>query len=143
MNTTVADLGTGDKIDLSFLENKSLVDANSTANVSIDSSSLFANAGGVATMAAAGTTLNFGGNIVATSSEADKGSHLSNAEIASGVLNNDTVDVNTGVTAGTMLISNATLTQAAAAINAGHDSLSTIDFNTPFGHLTDTYNHHG
>jgi hypothetical protein len=94
-------------------------------------------------MAAAGTTLTFGSNIVATSSEADKGSHLSNAEIAAGVLNNDTVDVNTGVTAGTMLISNATLTKAAAAINAGHDSLSNIDFNTTFGHLTDTYNHHG
>jgi hypothetical protein len=52
------------------------------------------------------------------------------------------VDVDTGVTAGKMLISNATLTKAAAAINAGHDVLSAIDFNTTFGHLTDTYNNY-
>jgi hypothetical protein len=39
-----------------------------------------------------------------------------------------------------MTISNATLTKAAAAITAGLHTESAIDFNSTFGHLTDTYN---
>jgi hypothetical protein len=128
-STTVSDLGTGDKIDLSFLENKNLQsDLTSTINHSIDSTTLLmaAKDGVSATMDAKGTTIAFGNNIVATTSESDLGDATSN------------------VTAGSLLISNATLTKASAAINGGHDALSQIDFNATFGHLlTDTYNHHG
>jgi hypothetical protein len=82
--------------------------------------------GVAATMDAKGTTIAFGNNIVATTSESDLG------------------DVSSSVAAGTLLISNATLTKASAAINGGQDALSGIDFNGTFGHmLTDTYNHHG
>jgi hypothetical protein len=47
--------------------------------------------------------------------------------------------------AGSLVLSNATLTKVSAAMTAGKDSLtgSVPDFNTAFIPLTDTYNHHG
>jgi hypothetical protein len=63
-------------------------------------------------------------SFVATSSEAGTG------------------DVNSQVTGGTMSVSNATLTKTASALAAGMFAESTIDFNTTFGHLTDTYVQH-
>ena len=116
MKTVIADLGTGgtDKIDLSFVEKAS-------ANTSIDTAANFTAAGGSATMTTAGTTLNFGSGMILSSSEVDTG------------------DVNSLVTAGSMTLSNATLTKVATAINAGADTAPTIDFSSTFGHLTDTY----
>ena len=115
MKTVVADLGTGDTIDLSFLEKTGDQSITSTADLS----------GGKATMTTAGTTLNLT-SFVATSSEDNTGVN----------------DVNSGATGGTMTISNATLTKVAAAITNGMHTQSAIDFNSTFGHLTDTYNHH-
>jgi len=65
--------------------------------------------------------------MIATSSEADTG------------------DTNTQLHAGSLVLSNATLTKASTAISAGHDTLTTsvVDFHTTFAPLTDTYNHHG
>jgi hypothetical protein len=69
-------------------------------------------------------------SFVATSSEANTG----------------LTDVNSQTTGGTMTVSNATLTKAASAITAGMGTIglssadhSAIDFNSTFGHLTDTY----
>jgi hypothetical protein len=78
-------------------------------------------------MTTAGTTLNFDSSMNASSSEADTG------------------DTNTQLHAGSMVLSNATLTKASAAINSGHDTLATsvTDFHTVFTPLTDSYNHHG
>ena len=117
MKTVIADLGTGgtDKIDLSFVEKAS-------ANTSIDTAANFTAAGGSATMTTAGTTLNFGSGMILSSSEVDTAG-----------------DVNSLVTAGSMTVSNATLTKVATAINAGADTAPTIDFSSTFGHLTDTY----
>jgi VCBS repeat-containing protein len=120
MKTIVADLGTGDSIDLSFLEKMTAGPTNS-ADVSLSSTADLS--GGKATMTTSGTTLNLN-SFVATSSEASAG------------------DVNSHVTGGTMTISNATLTKASAAINAGIGAESTIDFSSTFGPLTDTYGHH-
>ena len=123
MKTVVTDLGTGDKIDLSFIEIQG-------QNKSIDTAADFV-AGSTlnkATMTTAGTTLAFDSNtMIATSSEADTG------------------DTDTQLHAGSMVLSNATLTKASAAINLGHDTLNTsvVDFHTSFTPLTDTYNHHG
>ena len=118
MKTVVADLATGDAIDLSFLE-------KTASGVSTDQSiTSTADLSGKATMTTGGTTLNLN-SFVATSSE-------------SNTLN----DVNSNTTGGTMVISNATLTKAAAAITAGTATETGIDFNSTFGHLTDTYNHH-
>jgi Ca2+-binding RTX toxin-like protein len=124
MKSIVADLGTGDSIDLSFLEKTTGGVSN---DVSISSTSDLS--GGKATMNTAGTTLTLT-SFVATSSEANTG----------------LTDVNSQTTGGTMTISNATLTKAAAAITAGMGTLgltnadhSAIDFNSTFGHLTDTY----
>jgi hypothetical protein len=50
-------------------------------------------------------------------------------------------DINSSAKAGTMIVSNATLTKVSGAINAGHDTLSAIDYGSTFGHLTDTYMH--
>ena len=74
----------------------------------------------------AGTTLTFDSSVVATSSEAD-------------------ADANTQMQAGSLVLSNATLTKVSAAMTAGKDSLtgSVPDFSTAFSPLTDTYNHHG
>jgi Ca2+-binding RTX toxin-like protein len=116
MKTIVADLGTGDAIDLSFLE-KTGANADQSITSTADLS------GGKASMTTAGTTLNLT-SFVATTSEAGKN------------------DVNSGATGGTMIISNATLTKTAAAITAGMGTESAIDFNSTFGHLTDTYNNH-
>ena len=118
MKTVVADLGTGDTIDLSFLE-KTGANADQSITSTADLS------GGKASMTTAGTTLNLT-SFVATSSEDNAG------------LN----DVNSGATGGKMIISNATLTKVAAAITNGMHTQSAIDFNSTFGHLTDTYNHH-
>jgi len=123
MKTVVTDLGTGDKIDLSFIEIQG-------QNKSIDTAADFTagSANNKATMTTAGTTLAFDSNtMIATSSEADTG------------------DTNTQLHAGSLVLSNATLTKVSAAINAGHDTLNTsvLDFHTSFTPLTDTYNHHG
>ena len=130
MNTVVTDLGTSDKIDLSFVEYQ-----KSGVDISIDTAAQFAkdalgnSTNNKAVMTTAGTTLNFDSSMHATSSEADTG----------------TGDVNTQLQAGSLVLSNATLTKASAAINLGQDSLSTsvVDFHTTFAPLTDTYNHHG
>jgi VCBS repeat-containing protein len=119
MNTVIADLGTGDKINLSYLERAGL-------DTSIDTTANFTGAGGTATQSTAGTKLLFGANIIATSSQDELG------------------DINSAVLGGTMNVSNATLTKTSAAINAGREATSEIDFVSTFGHnLTDTYNHHG
>jgi VCBS repeat-containing protein len=122
MRTLVTDLGTGDKIDLSFVEG---------GGRSIDTAADFtaASLGNKATMTTAGTTLTFDKTMFATSAEA-------------GDINNDT---NTQMQAGSLVLSNATLTKVSAAMTAGKDSLtgSVPDFNTAFTPLTDTYNHHG
>jgi hypothetical protein len=81
-------------------------------------------------MGTSGTTLDLH-TFVATSSEG-------NTTAASG-----SSDVNTHETGGKMVISNATLTNAAAAITAGMHTESAIDFVHTFGTLTDSYNHHG
>jgi Ca2+-binding RTX toxin-like protein len=125
MKTVVTDLGTGDKIDLSFIEIQG-------QNKSIDTAADFtaASANNKATMTTAGTTLTFDANtMIATSSEADSG----------------TLDTNTQLHAGSLVLSNATLTKVSTAIAAGHDTLTTsvVDFHTTFAPLTDTYNHHG
>jgi hypothetical protein len=120
MKTIVADLATGDAIDLSFLEKTS---AGVSTDQSITSTSDLS--GGKASMTTAGTTLNLN-SFVATSSESSTGAN----------------DVNSNTTGGTMVISNATLTKAAAAITAGTATETGIDFNSTFGHLTDTYNNH-
>jgi hypothetical protein len=81
-------------------------------------------------MTTAGTTLTFDANtMIATSSEADSG----------------TLDTNTQLHAGSLVLSNATLTKVSTAMTAGHDTLTTsvVDFHTTFAPLTDTYNHHG
>ena len=119
MKTIVADLATGDAIDLSFLEKTA---TGVSTNQSITST---ADLSGKATMTTAGTTLNLN-SFVATSSESSTGAN----------------DVNSNTTGGTMVISNATLTKAAAAITAGAATETGIDFNSTFGHLTDTYNNH-
>ena len=125
MKTVVTDLGTGDKIDLSFIEIQG-------QNKSIDTAADFtaASTNNKATMTTAGTTLTFDANtMIATSSEADSG----------------TLDTNTQLHAGSLVLSNATLTKVSTAITAGHDTLtsSVVDFHTTFAPLTDTYNHHG
>jgi len=114
MKTIVSDLSTGDVIDLSFLE-------RAGTNTSVDTVADFTAAGGKATMTTAGTTLDFGTMVVSGSE--------SNA------------DINSSAKAGTMIVSNATLTKVSGAINAGHDTLSAIDYGSTFGHLTDTYMH--
>jgi Ca2+-binding RTX toxin-like protein len=121
MKTIVADLGTGDAIDLSFLE-KTTTGTTDSIDQSLTST---ADLSGKASMTTAGTTLNLS-SFVATSSEANSGVN----------------DINSKVTGGTMTISNATLTKAATAITAGFGTESAIDFNSTFGHLTDTYNTH-
>jgi hypothetical protein len=122
MKSVVTDLGTGDKIDLSFVEG---------GGRSIDTAADFtaASSGNKATMTTAGTTLTFDKTMFATSAEA-------------GDINNDT---NTQMQAGSLVLSNATLTKVSAAMTAGKDSLtgSVPDFSTAFTPLTDTYNHHG
>jgi len=118
MKTIVADLGTGDAIDLSFLEK-----TGASADQSITSTADLS--GGKASMTTAGTTLNLT-SFVATSSEANSGAN----------------DVNSAATGGTMIISNATLTKAANALTAGMGTEAAIDFNSTFGHLTDTYVQH-
>ena len=124
MKTIVADLGTGDKVDLSFLEKSTATaDGPTSTDVSIAATSDLS--GGKATMNTAGTTLNLN-SFVATSSEASTGAD----------------DVNTHATGGSMVISNATLTNAATAITAGMHTQSAIDFSDTFAPLTDTYNHH-
>jgi VCBS repeat-containing protein len=115
MKTVIADLGIGDKIDLSFIEQKNEV------NKSIDTAAEFTAAGGKATMNTAGTTLNFS-QMVVTESESD-------------------ADINSKVNAGSITVSNATLSKVSTAITDGHDTLSTVDFSETFGHLTDTYMH--
>ena len=119
MKTVVTDLGTGDKIDLSFVEG---------VKGGIDTAADFtkASANNKATMTTAGTTLTFDSSVVATSSE-------------------DDADANTQMQAGSLVLSNATLTKVSAAMTAGKDSLtgSVPDFSTAFTPLTDTYNHHG
>ena len=119
MRTVVTDLGTGDKVDLSFVE--------SVAGRTINTVSDFTGTGGKATMTTSGTTLAFGKDTVVT-----------NTDDSSPALQ----DVDSHVAAGTMILSNATLTKASTAINAA-DITSVVDFNNTFGHLTDTYNHHG
>jgi hypothetical protein len=120
MKTVVTDLGTGDKIDLSFIEVQG-------QNTSIDTAAQFTAAGGRAGMTTAGTTLTFANTMVATSSESDAN------------------DTNTDLHAGSLTLSNATLTKVSAAIASGQDALTTsvVDFHTTFAPLTDTYNHHG
>ena len=122
MKTVVTDLGTGDKIDLSFVEG---------GGRSIDTAADFtaASANNKATMTTAGTTLTFDKTMVATSAEA-------------GNIDNDT---NTQMQAGSLVLSNATLTKVSAAMTAGKDSLtSVVDFSSTFApHLNDTYNHNG
>ena len=121
MNTVIADLGTGDKINLSYLE-------KAGDNTSIDTTANFTGAGGTATQSAAGSKLLFGANIIATSSQVDDA----------------ITDVNSLVQGGTLNVSNATLTKTSAAINAGHDASPDVDFASTFGGpLNDTYNHHG
>jgi Ca2+-binding RTX toxin-like protein len=118
MKTVVTDLGTGDKIDLSFVEG---------VKGGIDTAADFtkASANNKATMTTAGTTLTFDSSVVATSSE-------------------DDADANTQMQAGSLVLSNATLTKVSAAMTAGKDSLtSVVDFSSTFAHLTDTYNHNG
>ena len=119
MKTVVTDLGTGDKIDLSFVEGNF---------GGIDTAADFkaASANNKATMTTAGTTLTFDSSVVATSSEAD-------------------ADANTQMQAGSLVLSNATLTKVSAAMTAGKDSLtSVVDFSSTFApHLNDTYNHNG
>ena len=119
MKTTVADLGVGDAIDLSFLEKTTAGTQNST-DVSLAST---ADLSGKATMTTAGTTLNLT-SFVATTDEDGVG------------------DTNSNVTGGSMSVSNATLTKTATAITAGMFAQSSIDFNSTFGHLTDTYVQH-
>jgi Ca2+-binding RTX toxin-like protein len=129
MKTIISDLGTGDAIDLTFLER-----ANSkgeSTNVSITSAAdLGASANGgksLATMTTAGTTLDLK-SFVATSSEKNTST-------------DNVTDVNTSVSGGSLVVSNATLTKVSNAITASslpgvvHD----IDFSSTFGHLTDTY----
>jgi len=133
MKTVVTDLGTGDKIDLSFVESSLAKNAGTTLNSVAD----FTAAGGKATMATSGTTLNFGTAVVTST------------DVSDGANYNGETDVNSHVAAGTMVLSNATLTKVSTAINAADDSktdptlVSHVDFNTSFGQLTDTYNHHG
>ena len=125
MKTIVSDLGTGDAIDLSFLEKAS--GGNSTdASVKV-----VGDLAGKASMTTAGTTLDLT-SFVATSSEKD-------ISAVGGV-----TDVNTHVTGGSMVVSNATLTKVANAITADSvtHAAASIDFNGTFGHLTDTYNNH-
>jgi Ca2+-binding RTX toxin-like protein len=122
MKTVVTDLASTDKIDLSFIEVQG-------QNISIDTAAQFKTAGGTSLMNTSGTTLTFANTMVATSSEANTGD----------------LDTNTGLHAGSLVLSNATLTKVSAAITAGQDSLATsvVDFHTTFAPLTDTYNHHG
>jgi hypothetical protein len=120
MKTTVADLGVGDAIDLSFLEKTTAGTQNST-DVSLMSTADLS--GGKATMTTAGTTLNLT-SFVATTDEDGQG------------------DINSKVTGGSMSVSNATLTKTATAITAGMSAQSSIDFSSTFGHLTDTYFQH-
>ena len=120
MKTIVADLGTGDAIDLSFLER---VGTNTSITSTADLGAAANNGTSLAKMTTAGTTLDLS-TFNATSSEASAN------------------DVNSQATAGSMSISNATLTKAANAITAGLGAESSIDFNSTFGHLTDTYVQH-
>jgi len=120
MKTIVADLGTGDAIDLSFLER---VGTNTSIISTADLGAAANNGTSLAKMTTAGTTLDLS-TFNATTSEASTG------------------DVNSQATAGSMSISNATLTKAANAITAGLGAESAIDFNSTFGHLTDTYVQH-
>jgi len=127
MRTVVTDLGTGDKVDLSFVEST----LAKNAGLSVNSVADFTAAGGKATMNTAGTTLNLGTSVVTST------------DISDGLNSNVITDVNSKVIAGTMILSNATLTKASAAINAADTQTSTVDFSTTFGHLTDTYTHNG
>jgi hypothetical protein len=122
MKTVVTDLGTGDKIDLSFVEG-----GGRSIDTAVDFTAASAN--NKATMTTAGTTLTFDKTMVATSAEA-------------GNIDNDT---NTQMQAGSLVLSNATLTKVSAAMTAGKDSLtSVVDFSSTFApHLNDTYNHNG
>jgi Ca2+-binding RTX toxin-like protein len=124
MKTVVTDLGTGDKIDLSFIEYQ-----KAGVDTSIDTAAQFtaASTSNKASMTTAGTTLTFDSSMNASSSESDAG------------------DTNTQLHAGSLVLSNATLTKVSAAITAGQDTLTTsvTDFHTTFTPLTDTYNHHG
>ena len=130
MKTVVADLGTGDTIDLSFLERANASGASTDTSIASTADlGAAANSGtSLAGMTTAGTTLNLKPFVV-TSSEADT---------TTGNVN----EVNSHATGGTMTISNATLTKAAAAITAGLHTESAIDFNSTFGHLTDAYVQH-
>jgi len=129
MKTVVTDLGTGDKIDLSFVEYQKSTAANTFVDASIDTAADFtaASANNKATMTTAGTTLKIDNSMNVSSSEADAG------------------DINTQLHAGSLVLSNATLTKVSAAMTAGHDTLNTsvVDVHATYAPLTDTYNHHG
>jgi Ca2+-binding RTX toxin-like protein len=125
MKTTVADLGTGDSIDLSFLEK---IGTNTSITSTADLGAAANGGTSLAKMTTAGTTLDLK-TFNATSSEASTDTTT-------------VTDVNSQVTGGSMSIANATLTKASTAITAGMLAESSIDFNSTFGHLTDTYVQH-
>jgi len=127
MKTIISDLGTGDAIDLAFLERPDLLSGELTS-ASIKDLGASANGGkSLASMTTAGTTLDLK-SFVATSSEKNTST-------------DNVTDVNTGVTGGSLVVSNATLTKVSNAITASSQpgAVHDIDFSSTFGHLTDTY----
>jgi len=118
MNTTIADLSSGDKIDLSFLEsgNNTLVMANLNGKVSLTS---------------AGAVVNLSGFDI-SSSETGVIANLNGQP-------STTSDANSLLSAASKLtVSSAKASATATAIESGF-STSSQDFNALFGTLTDTY----
>jgi Ca2+-binding RTX toxin-like protein len=111
MKTNIIDLGTGDKIDLSFLENADL--DTLAAKSSLTSSPTM-------TLSSAGTTLN-----------------LENYDVSS-VRTASALDDDSHAVSNVLLVSNTNASKTSATIIT---SGSTVDsFNSLFGELTNTYN---
>jgi hypothetical protein len=113
MNTTIADLSSGDKIDLSFLEKN-----NNTL--------VIGDLGGKLALTSAGTVVSLSGFDVSSSETANSAGY------------NDT---NSALSAESKLtVSGAKASATAAALTSGFGAGSVNqDFNALFGPLTDTY----
>jgi len=115
-NTTISDLGTGDKIDLSFLETSS----GTTSLVS-------GNLAGKASISTSGTTVNLSG-------------FDSSSSNGSGSTPDSNHDVNTVLDSGShLLAANTTSTATSTAIAAGFSSHTSLDLVSTFSPLTDVY----
>jgi Ca2+-binding RTX toxin-like protein len=118
MNTTIADLSTGDKIDLSFLETHPTPGADQTL--------VIGDLNGKVGLTSAGAVISLAGFDISSS----EGNVTANSQY----------DVNSVLNSGSQITaSSAKASAVATAVGAGFGAESAVDFNSLFGHLTDTY----